>query len=75
MYKQIAQYVVRRIENGELQPRRPIPSELTLGQIFPGVARGTIRHAVQYLRDLGLVYTVPQRGTYVTPPEDRPEGR
>lgn len=30
-----------------------------------GVARSTIRHAVANLRERGLVYTVPQRGTYV----------
>lgn len=71
MYMQIADWVAARIESGELRPRRPIPSEATLKQIFP-VARGTIRHAIEHLRDRGLVYTVPQRGTYVTPPEDRP---
>ncbi|MGN6175829.1 MAG: GntR family transcriptional regulator [Streptosporangiaceae bacterium] len=32
-----------------------------------GVARDTARRAVQVLRDEGLVVTVPQRGTYVTP--------
>ena len=72
VYRQVAAWIVRRIENGELQPRRPIPSEKTLGQEFPGVARTTIRRAVAYLRDKGMVYTVPQRGSFVTPPEDRP---
>lgn len=72
VYRQIADWLARRIELGELQPRRPIPSEKTLGQEFPGVARTTIRRAIAHLRDKGLVYTVPQRGTYVTPAEDRP---
>lgn len=72
MYVQIADWVTARIESGELQPRRPIPSEKTLQQQFP-VARETVRHAVAELRARGLVYTVPQRGTYVTPPEDRPK--
>jgi GntR family transcriptional regulator len=68
VYQQIAGWVAGRIASGELQPNRPIPSETTLGQEFPGVARTTIRRAVAYLRDQGLVYTVPQRGTYVSGP-------
>lgn len=67
-YRQIAAWVAERIESGELRPGRPIPSEKTLGQEFEGVARTTIRRAVQYLRDQGLVYTVPQRGTFVKDP-------
>lgn len=72
VYVQIADWVAERIENGTLEPRRPIPSEKTLMQEFEGVARTTIRRAVEHLRERGLVYTVPQRGTYVTPPQDRP---
>jgi DNA-binding GntR family transcriptional regulator len=30
-----------------------------------GVSRVTVRHAVAELRERGLVFTVPQRGTYV----------
>ena len=74
VYQQIADWIAKRIESGDLQARRPIPSEKTLMQAYPGVARGTVRRAVQHLRDQGLVYTVPQRGTYVTPPEDRSAG-
>lgn len=48
------------------QPRRAIPSEKQLGQEF-GVSRVTARSAVALLRDQGLVYTVPHRGTYVSP--------
>jgi GntR family transcriptional regulator len=71
IYRQIADAVADRIERGELQPRRPIPSEKTLMQAYPGVARGTVRRAIEHLREQGLVYTVPQRGTYVTPPDER----
>lgn len=71
VYQQIAAWVAARIESGELQPRRPVPSEKTLMQEFEGVARTTVRRAVAHLRYQGLVYTVPQRGSYVTPPEDR----
>ncbi|WP_433224305.1 GntR family transcriptional regulator [Dactylosporangium sp. CS-047395] len=65
VYVQIADIIQQRIEAGELQPNRPIPSELALQQEF-GVARGTARRAVELLRERGLVFTVPQRGTFVT---------
>ncbi|WP_238016016.1 GntR family transcriptional regulator [Dactylosporangium sp. AC04546] len=70
VYVQIADIIQQRIEAGELQPNRPIPSELALQQEF-GVARGTARRAVELLRDRGLVFTVPQRGTYVSEPPTR----
>ncbi|WFE98367.1 GntR family transcriptional regulator [Micromonospora sp. WMMD987] len=56
---------VKRIESGELQPLKPLPSELRLQQEY-GVARGTVRAAIALLRERGLVMTMPQRGTYVT---------
>jgi GntR family transcriptional regulator len=65
VYVQIADIVAERIKRGELIPNRPIPSETQLRQEF-GVARETVRHAVALLRERGLVYTVPQRGTYVS---------
>ena len=64
VYKQIAEIIAGRIERGELLPNRPVPSETQLQQEF-GVARDTVRNAVAYLRDQGLVFTVPHRGTYV----------
>lgn len=64
VYVQIADEIARRIKAGDLPPHRPIPSESEMVQEF-GVARSTIRHAVANLRERGLVYTVPQRGTYV----------
>lgn len=71
-YRQITAWIISRIESGELRPDRPIPSEKTLVQEF-GVARSTARRAVEWLRDHHWVYTVPQRGSYVTRPEDRTE--
>jgi DNA-binding GntR family transcriptional regulator len=63
-YRQIAADLIGEIERGELAPGRPIPSENTLVQRY-GVARNTVRSAVAVLRESGLVFTVPQRGTYV----------
>jgi GntR family transcriptional regulator len=68
-YRQIANIIRRRIESGELQPERPIPSEAQIMQEF-GVARATARHAAELLRDEGLVVKVPGLGTFVRKPED-----
>jgi GntR family transcriptional regulator len=64
VYEQVADALAARIASGELQPNKPIPSETAIVQEF-GIARGTARRAVALLRERGLVYTVPMRGTYV----------
>lgn len=68
VYKQVADLLEAQIRAGEILPDRPIPSELTLQQTY-GIARGTARRVVEELRERCLVYTVPQRGTYVLPPD------
>jgi GntR family transcriptional regulator len=71
-YRQIAAWLRSRIEAGEFQPGEdPLPSEKDLVDLF-GVARDTARRAVQVLREEGLVQTIPQRGTYVLPEDQRP---
>jgi DNA-binding GntR family transcriptional regulator len=67
-YQQIADWLRQRITAGELRPGQAIPSEKELVDLF-GVARTTARRSVALLREEGLVRTVPQRGTYVTPPD------
>ena len=66
LYVQVADDVQRQIEAGALEENRPVPSENYMVQTYE-VSRGTIRRAVDELRRRGLVFTVPQRGTYVTP--------
>jgi GntR family transcriptional regulator len=71
-YRQIAAWLRSRIEAGEFRPGEdPLPSEKDLIGLF-GVARDTARRAIEVLRDEGLVETIPQRGTYVLPPDRRP---
>jgi DNA-binding GntR family transcriptional regulator len=70
VYKQVADVVAGRIAVGQLLPNRPIPSEKQLEGEF-GVSRGTARKAVEELRKRNLVFTVPHRGTYVLPLEER----
>lgn len=64
VYQQLANILRAQIAAGTLPPGRPIPSERTLVQTY-GVAVGTIKKAIQLLRDEGLVYTVIGRGVYV----------
>ena len=66
LYVQVADDIAARIQRGELQPNRPIPSENTMTQEY-GVARGTARKAITLLRERGLVVTVSGRGTFVIP--------
>jgi GntR family transcriptional regulator len=64
-HRQIAAWLRGKIESGELQPGRKIPSEKDIMDLS-GVARTTVRRAVKVLRDEGLVVTTPGRGTHVT---------
>ena len=65
-YRQIAGILRRRIESGQYPPDTRIPTESELMEAFE-VARTTARRAIAALREEGLIYTVPQRGSYVTP--------
>lgn len=62
--EQIAADIRQRIEAGEWAPRRRLPSVTHLEQQY-GVARNTILEALGLLRDLGLIYTVKNRGSFV----------
>jgi GntR family transcriptional regulator len=64
-HRQIAAWLRAQIQAGDLAPDDPLPSEKDLIDLF-GVARTTVRRAVAYLRDQGVVYTVAGRGTFVT---------
>jgi len=54
-----------RITKGEWR-NGPLPSVKQLQQEHD-VGRDTVLRAVEILRDEGLVFTVPRRGTYVSP--------
>lgn len=71
LYQQIADEISERIRAGVWRPRRPIPGETALTQRYD-VARETVRRAMALLREQGWIYTVPQRGSYVSPEERWP---
>jgi DNA-binding GntR family transcriptional regulator len=63
-YLQLADILTEQIRSGALPVGRTIPSEKALIQDY-GLSRGTVRKAVEVLRERQLVDTVPQRGTFV----------
>jgi GntR family transcriptional regulator len=71
VFKQIADHLRTTILSGQLAPGSRLPSEQELIGRY-GVARGTIRQAVNLLRGEGLVRTEHGRGTFV---RDRPPVR
>jgi GntR family transcriptional regulator len=67
LYLQLAAVLRERIKTGVYPPNRPVPSITSLQQEFD-LARGTVIHAIEVLRDEGAVRTVQGRGTFVAPP-------
>ena len=63
-YKQIAEIIRQRIASGQYAKGTRIPTESEMVETWE-VARTTARRAIALLRDVGLVETVPQRGSYV----------
>jgi DNA-binding GntR family transcriptional regulator len=68
-YEQLAAALRARITAGEWS-HGPLPSVKALQQDY-GVGRDTVLRAVELLRDDGVVFTVPRRGTYVSPSTER----
>ena len=65
LYLQLAALLREDIASGKLAKDAPVPSESYLEQQH-GVSRATVRRAVRHLREEELVYTLPQRGTFVS---------
>jgi GntR family transcriptional regulator len=61
---QVAADIEADIDAGRLAPDTRLPSEAELSQQY-GVARVTVRRAIEQLRQRGKVVTVHGRGTYV----------
>lgn len=66
-YRQVADAIAEAIARGELRPGQAIPSEKDI-MGATGVGRSTARRAIAWLREKGLVRTVPGRGSYVASP-------
>lgn len=63
-YRQVKDMIIRRISNGELQPRDRVPSENELVDAT-GVSRMTANRALRELNDEGYVDRIAGVGTFV----------
>ncbi|MCF6470052.1 GntR family transcriptional regulator [Nonomuraea sp. MG754425] len=70
-YRYIAGEIRERIKRQEFMSRQQIPSEVVLVREY-GAARETVRRAIALLREEGWLYSIPHRGSYVSPEEQWP---
>lgn len=63
-WQQVAAEIKRRIAAGQYRPGMPIPAERRMADEL-GVSISTVRRAVGALRDEGVLFTLPQKGTFV----------
>ena len=64
LYRQIADDLRMQIETGGLKPGQQLRTELELQEHY-GASRNTVRDAIKWLINLGLVETRPGQGTFV----------
>jgi GntR family transcriptional regulator len=69
LYQRIANDLRGQIETGQLEPGSQLPPEEKLGKLFDA-SRNTIRDAIKFLINLGLVETRAGQGTFVVDPPD-----
>jgi DNA-binding GntR family transcriptional regulator len=70
LYFQVAQYLEERIESGDLPPGVRLDNEIALAEQF-GLSRPTMRRAIEYLVDRGLLVRKRGVGTQVVQPKVR----
>jgi GntR family transcriptional regulator len=73
IYLQVAGFLRDKIESGQIEARRPIPSIRTLCQTY-GIARVTAGKSIQVLADENLIRLVRGKGWYVRPESERVAG-
>jgi DNA-binding GntR family transcriptional regulator len=71
-YRQLAAILRARIARGDWAPNRVIASENQLVQQY-GLARSTVRRSIAVLVEEGVLFVVPQRGTFVAKPAEPAE--
>ena len=68
-YMRVASDIATRIASGELSPGARLRSERDLAEYYE-VSYGTVRRAMEVLRERGLITTIHGRGTFVSVPGD-----
>ena len=66
-YMRVAEDIAARIGSGELKPGARLRSERDLAEHYE-VSYGTVRRAMEVLRERGLITTIHGRGTFVSAP-------
>lgn len=69
LYRQLADILRNEIEDGKYCPGERLPSMDNLAAKYE-VNKVTVRHALNELREDGLIYSVPAQGTYISDPTD-----
>lgn len=64
-YLKVCESIINDLENGKFQPDQKLPTEREMCEQFD-VSISTIRKAMYYLRDKGLIYSKRGSGYYVT---------
>lgn len=64
LYRQIADNLREQVESGAIEPGQQLPTELELREQYQA-SRNTVRDAIKWLTNLGLVETRPGQGTFV----------
>ena len=70
LYFQVAQFLEKRIESGEIAPGTRLDNEIALADQF-GLSRPTMRRAIEYLVDRGFLVRKRGVGTQVVQPKVR----
>lgn len=68
LYYQLAEHLSEKIQSGELEPGDQIPSERELSEQF-GISRMTVRQAIAYLVQQGVLVVKQGVGTFVADPK------
>ncbi|WP_051338672.1 GntR family transcriptional regulator [Streptomyces flavidovirens] len=66
-YVQVADYLRRKIQSGELGPGDKVPSSRELQEQF-GLASATVQNAFRMLKTEGLIYSIQGRGSFIRRP-------
>jgi GntR family transcriptional regulator len=72
-YVKLADAIAADIASGKLPQGAALPGERAMTELYH-VSIGTVRRAVQELRNRGLVATLPAKGTFVMGAPPKPDG-
>ena len=64
--EQVAERIIKMIEDGELHPGDKLPSEPEFAKLL-GISRGILREGLSQLKAQGIISRKPKDGTYILP--------